>query len=149
MPGTHLARRRANSSLRPVAVAEALRSGAAGGRRFIVFNGADFGPYKTEREAKLFAIDAAFKLGEKGEESEVLVADEAGTVAPYGSTGSILIRRACSAASLCRPSRSAPISLPAFAGTTVASSRAVLQGRPVCANRPGEPSPEPHAHRPV
>jgi hypothetical protein len=49
---------------------------------FIVFNGADFGPYKTEREAKLFAIDAAFKLGEKGEESEVLVADEAGTVAP-------------------------------------------------------------------
>ena len=35
---------------------------------FIVFNGEDFGPYKNEREAKLFAIDAAFKLGEKGEE---------------------------------------------------------------------------------
>jgi len=49
---------------------------------FIVFNGADFGPYKTEREAKLFAIDAAFKLGEKGEESEVLVAAEAVMVAP-------------------------------------------------------------------
>ena len=49
---------------------------------FIVFNGEDFGPYKTEREAKLFAIDAAHKLGEKGEEPEVLVADEAGTMAP-------------------------------------------------------------------
>jgi hypothetical protein len=49
---------------------------------FITFNGEDFGPYKTEREAKLFAIDAAFKLGEKGEESEVLVADETGTIAP-------------------------------------------------------------------
>jgi hypothetical protein len=49
---------------------------------FIAFNGEDFGPYKTEREAKLFAIDAAFKLGEKGEESEVLVADETGTIAP-------------------------------------------------------------------
>jgi hypothetical protein len=49
---------------------------------FIAFGGEEFGPYKSEREAKLFAIDAAYKLGEKGEESEVLVADEAGVVAP-------------------------------------------------------------------
>jgi hypothetical protein len=38
---------------------------------FIVFGGEEFGPYKSEREAKLFAIEAAHKLGEKGEESEV------------------------------------------------------------------------------
>jgi hypothetical protein len=46
---------------------------------FITFGGEEFGPYQSEREAKLFAIDAAYKLGEKGEESEVLVSDEAGT----------------------------------------------------------------------
>ena len=49
---------------------------------FITFAGEKFGPYKTEREAKLFAIDAAYKLGEQGEETEVLVKDEAGLVAP-------------------------------------------------------------------
>jgi hypothetical protein len=49
---------------------------------FIVFGGEEFGPYKTEREAKLFAIEAAHKLGEKGEETEVLVSDEAGAISP-------------------------------------------------------------------
>jgi hypothetical protein len=49
---------------------------------FILFGGEEFGPYKTEREAKLFAIEAAHKLGEKGEESEVLVSDEAGAISP-------------------------------------------------------------------
>jgi len=49
---------------------------------FITFAGEKFGPYKTEREAKLFAIDAAYKLGEQGEETEVLVRDEAGLLAP-------------------------------------------------------------------
>jgi hypothetical protein len=49
---------------------------------FIEFGGEEFGPYKSEREAKLFAIDAAYKLGEKGEESEVLVSDEAGASLP-------------------------------------------------------------------
>ena len=49
---------------------------------FIAFDGEEFGPYKTEREAKLFAIDAAHKLGEQGKETEVLVKDEAGMVAP-------------------------------------------------------------------
>ncbi|HEY6259915.1 MAG TPA: hypothetical protein VIY51_29405 [Xanthobacteraceae bacterium] len=49
---------------------------------FIMFAGQEFGPYKTEREAKLFAIDAAFRLGEQGEETEVLVTDEAGAVVP-------------------------------------------------------------------
>jgi hypothetical protein len=50
---------------------------------FILFGGEEFGPYKTEREAKLFAIDAAYKLGEQGEETEVMVSsDEAGAVSP-------------------------------------------------------------------
>jgi hypothetical protein len=50
---------------------------------FIIFGGEEYGPYKTEREAKLFAIEAAHKLGEHGEETEVMVSsDEAGAVLP-------------------------------------------------------------------
>ena len=49
---------------------------------FIAFDGEEFGPYKTEREAKLFAIDAAHKLGGQGKETEVMVTDEAGGIAP-------------------------------------------------------------------
>jgi hypothetical protein len=50
---------------------------------FIIFGGEEFGPYKTEREAKLFAIEAAHKLGEHGEETEVMVSsDEAGAILP-------------------------------------------------------------------
>jgi len=50
---------------------------------FIMFGGEEFGPYKTEREAKLFAIEAAHKLGGHGEETEVVVSsDEAGGVLP-------------------------------------------------------------------
>ena len=43
---------------------------------FIKFDGEEYGPYKTEREAMLFAIDAAHKLGEQGEETQVLQMDE-------------------------------------------------------------------------
>ena len=39
---------------------------------FIRFDGADYGPYKSEREALLFAVDAANTLGEQGEETQVL-----------------------------------------------------------------------------
>ena len=39
----------------------------------IKFDGEEYGPYKTEREAMLFAIDAAQKLGEQGEETQVLL----------------------------------------------------------------------------
>jgi len=38
---------------------------------FIQFDDEEFGPYKTDREAMLFAIDAAQKLGEQGEETQV------------------------------------------------------------------------------
>jgi hypothetical protein len=47
---------------------------------FIEFSGEQFGPYNTEREALLFAIDAAHNLGEKGELTRVLSRDEAGEV---------------------------------------------------------------------
>ena len=40
---------------------------------FIQFDDEEFGPYKTDREAMLFAIDAAQKLGEQGEETQVLL----------------------------------------------------------------------------
>jgi hypothetical protein len=49
---------------------------------FILFGGQEFGPYKSAREAKLFAVDAAQKLGELGTSSEVVVTDEAGVIAP-------------------------------------------------------------------
>src|SRR5262249_6858855 len=42
---------------------------------FIRFDGEEFGPYETEREAMLFAIDAAHKLGAQGEATEVLLMD--------------------------------------------------------------------------
>lgn len=54
---------------------------------FIRFDGADYGPYKSEREALLFAVDAAKTLGEQGEETQVLVADENGDVQPAWTFG--------------------------------------------------------------
>ncbi len=50
------------------------------GEWFIKFHGEAYGPYKTEREAMRFAIDAAYKLGESGEESQVLSMDESGNI---------------------------------------------------------------------
>src|SRR5690349_2896225 len=49
---------------------------------FITFNGEEFGPYCSEREARLFAIDAAHELGEHGEATEVMLADAAGGIVP-------------------------------------------------------------------
>ena len=82
MPGTHIA----EDERIPASVEPASRTRYLVTRRedvwFIVFGGEEFGPYKTEREAKLFAIDAAFKLSEQGEQTEVLVSGEAGVVSP-------------------------------------------------------------------
>lgn len=49
---------------------------------YILFKGEEFGPYRSEREAKLFAIDAAHALAEHGEETEVVVANETGEMFP-------------------------------------------------------------------
>ena len=54
---------------------------------FIRFDGAGYGPYKSEREALLFAVDAAKKLGEQGDETQVLVMDETGDVRPAWTFG--------------------------------------------------------------
>jgi hypothetical protein len=54
---------------------------------FIAFSGEEFGPYKTEREALLFAIDAAYKLGETGEDTQVLLVDESGDARPAWTYG--------------------------------------------------------------
>jgi hypothetical protein len=54
---------------------------------FITFNGEEFGPYRSEREAMLFAIDAAQKLGENGEETQVLRVDENGDASPAWTYG--------------------------------------------------------------
>lgn len=53
----------------------------------IRFDGADYGPYKSEREALLFAVDAAKTLGEQGEETQVLLVDENGDVQPAWTFG--------------------------------------------------------------
>ena len=54
---------------------------------FIRFDGTDYGPYNSEREAMLFAVDAANKLGEQGDETQVLVKDAYGDVRPAWTFG--------------------------------------------------------------
>jgi hypothetical protein len=54
---------------------------------FIQFGGEDFGPYKSESEAMLFAVDAANKLGEQGEATQVVLIDESGQVEPAWTFG--------------------------------------------------------------
>jgi hypothetical protein len=54
---------------------------------FIKFDGEDYGPYRTEREAMLFAIDAANKLGEQGEYTQVHMLNEDGAVRPAWTFG--------------------------------------------------------------
>jgi hypothetical protein len=53
----------------------------------IMFDGEEYGPYNSEREALLFAIDAAQKLGEQGEDTEVLRLDECGEPQPAWTSG--------------------------------------------------------------
>ena len=83
MPGTHTPD---HTRVPPIVEARSRKRYIVARREdvwFIIFGGEEFGPYKTEREAKLFAIEAAHKLGEHGEETEVMVSsDEAGAVLP-------------------------------------------------------------------
>jgi hypothetical protein len=53
----------------------------------IKFEGEEYGPYATEREAMLFAVDAAHKLGEQGEQAQVLQVDENGALRPVWTHG--------------------------------------------------------------
>jgi hypothetical protein len=54
---------------------------------FIAFEGEEFGPYQSEREAMLFAVDAAHQFGEQGEETQVLRVDENGDADPVWTYG--------------------------------------------------------------
>jgi hypothetical protein len=53
----------------------------------IKFDGEEYGPYESEREAIVFAIDAANKLGGQGEQTEVLQIDESGEARRVWSYG--------------------------------------------------------------
>jgi hypothetical protein len=53
----------------------------------IKFEGEEFGPYESQREAMLFAIEAANKLGEQNEPTEVLLIDESGEAKPVWRYG--------------------------------------------------------------
>lgn len=46
----------------------------------IRFHGEEFGPYMSQQEAILFAVDAAQKLGERGEDVEVCLMGDNGHV---------------------------------------------------------------------
>ena len=45
---------------------------------FIAYDGEEFGPYKSAREAMFFAIDAAYKLGEQGTGTRVRMMEPQG-----------------------------------------------------------------------
>jgi hypothetical protein len=53
----------------------------------IRFDGEDFGPYKSQNEALIFAIDAAQKLGAYGENAEVCLMGENGRFWPEWVAG--------------------------------------------------------------
>ena len=44
-----------------------------GGQWMIVLNDQDYGPYKTQRDAYLAAVDAAHKEGKQGRDAQVLI----------------------------------------------------------------------------
>jgi hypothetical protein len=53
----------------------------------IKFDDESFGPYNSQSEAMLFAIDAAQKLGEHGETAEVCLMGENGHFRPEWTYG--------------------------------------------------------------
>jgi len=53
----------------------------------IKFDGEEYGPYNSEREAMLFAVEAAHALGRQGEPTQVLLLDESGAVHPEWTYG--------------------------------------------------------------
>lgn len=53
----------------------------------IKYDDEEFGPYNTQKEALLFAVDAAQKLGEHGENAEVCLMGENGHFRPEWTYG--------------------------------------------------------------
>jgi hypothetical protein len=59
-----------------------------GGNWLIKFDDEEYGPYSTQAEAMLFAIDAAQKLGDQGDRrAEVCIMGENGHVRPEWTYG--------------------------------------------------------------
>ena len=54
---------------------------------FIKFDDEEYGPYNSEREAMLFAVEAAHMLGQQGEPTQVLLLDENGEAHPEWTYG--------------------------------------------------------------
>jgi hypothetical protein len=54
---------------------------------FIRFGESEFGPYKTQNEAMVFAIDAARKFGAYGESAEVCLMGDNGHFRPEWTSG--------------------------------------------------------------
>ena len=65
-----------NDAIAPAFVPEGAQTRYLVARRedgwVITFNGEEYGPYKSEREALLFAIDAAQKFGEQAGAAQVV-----------------------------------------------------------------------------
>ena len=53
----------------------------------IKYDGEEYGPYKTQTEAMVFAIEAAKKLGAYGENAEVCLMGEGGHFSPQWVAG--------------------------------------------------------------
>jgi Uncharacterized protein conserved in bacteria (DUF2188) len=53
----------------------------------IKFDDEEYGPYKSQAEALLFAIDAAHKLGRRGENTQVCLMGENGHFRPEWTYG--------------------------------------------------------------
>jgi hypothetical protein len=53
----------------------------------IKFHDEEFGPYQSKNEAMLFAVDAAQRLGQGGEHSEVCLKGENGRFRPEWTFG--------------------------------------------------------------
>ena len=53
----------------------------------IRFRDGDFGPYRTQAEAMMFAVDAAQQLGQKGDAAQVCLMGENGHFRPEWTFG--------------------------------------------------------------
>jgi hypothetical protein len=71
----------------------------------IKFEGEEFGPYRSQAEAMLFAIDATQKRGQQDEPTEVLLIGDAGEVEPAWVYGHPPIRRRSNFPRPCRTVR--------------------------------------------
>lgn len=85
MPQTELGERTQVDPVRPGRTRYAIAR--KGDTWFITFDGRDYGPYRSEREAKLFAVDAANELGTYSQDTQVVLVDDDGVERPVWTYG--------------------------------------------------------------